>query len=203
MLPLNHFFSANKELFKIFLVLMSLPHPPKPAKLIVGFFLKDKGDIHPLVSMLSERFGPIDLVSPWFPFDFTTYYADEMGYPLFRKLIVFKTLVEQNHLPEIKLITNEIEMTFSKNGKRPINIDPGYMVHERFVLGTGKNYTHRIYLDRGIYADLTLIYQKGTFKPLPWTYPDYSAPEMIVFLQTVRNKYVIDFKEFSETSAGE
>ena len=178
---------------------MSLPQPPKPAKLIVGLFMNDKHLIHPLAADLCDRFGSIDMVSPWFPFDFTNYYDPEMGAPLFRKMIAFKTCVEQTSLPEIKIMTNDIERKFSKDGKRSANIDPGYLVHERFVLATGKNYTHRIYLDRGIYADLTLIYQKGAFRPLPWTYPDYSGENMLIFLQNARNKYIIDFKQMSNT----
>jgi hypothetical protein len=30
-------------------------------------------------------------------------------------------------------------------------------------------------LASGIFAELTLIYQKGEFCPLPWTYPDWAS----------------------------
>ncbi|MFC1859179.1 DUF4416 family protein, partial [Thermodesulfobacteriota bacterium] len=153
---------------------MSSPQPPRPAKLVVGFFTKDKNIIKPLVTDLSENFGSIDIVSTWFPFDYTKYYEREMGAPLYRRVLSFRSLIEQNSLAEIKRITNDIEMKHSLEDRRLVNIDPGYMVHERFVLATGKNYTHRIYLEKGIYADLTLIYQKGGFQSLPWTYPDYA-----------------------------
>ena len=149
---------------------MSFPQPPKPAKLVVGFFTKDKNIIKPLVTDLSENFGSIDIVSAWFPFDYTKYYDREMGAPLSRRVLSFRSLIEQNSLAKIKRITNDIEMKHSVSDRRLVNIDPGYMVHERFVLATGKNYTHRIYLEKGIYADLTLIYQKGGFQSLPWTY---------------------------------
>ncbi|MBU1181627.1 MAG: DUF4416 family protein, partial [Proteobacteria bacterium] len=72
--------------------------------------------------------------------------------------------------------------------------DPGYMLCERFVLATGKNYTHRIYIGDGIYADLTLIYQKSGFKKLPWTYPDYYNEKMVSYLKAVREKYMVDLK---------
>jgi hypothetical protein len=67
-------------------------------------------------------------------------------------------------------------------------------LRSRFILATGKNYAHRIYLGKGIYADLTLIFQKGAFRKLPWTYPDYSDPEMLACLMAVRRKYVEDIK---------
>jgi hypothetical protein len=92
------------------------------------------------------------------------------------------------------LATNQIEDHYAHKGRRRVNIDPGYMLRERFVLASGKNFSHRIYIGEGIYADLTLIYQKGSFKKLPWTYPDYSDNGMLKFLEKVRNKYILDVK---------
>lgn len=171
---------------------MSIPQSPKPAKLVVGLFMKEKSLIVPVVTELVEKIGSIDTVSPWLPFNYTSYYEPEMGSPLFRRVLAFNSLVKQSSLPEIKIITNKIEKKYSKNGKRLVNIDPGYMLHERFVLATGKNYTHRIYIGKGIFADLTLIYQKGSFRKLSWTYPDYTEKNMLTFLEMVRNKYAVD-----------
>ena len=173
---------------------MSLPQPPKPAKLVIGLILKDKALLSSVASELTNRFGAIDMVSIWFPFDFTTYYAPEMGSPLFRRVLAFQALIQQNALVDIKLATNEIERAYSEGGKRRVNLDPGYLVHERFVLATGKNYSHRIYLDKGIYADLTLTYRRGAFEALPWTYPDYAHHHLMSFLERVRKKYVFDVK---------
>ena len=171
---------------------MSLPRPPKPAKLVIGFFLKEKRLAVDVVETLVEKFGPVDLTSQWFPFNLTTYYDDEMGTPLFRRMLAFKGLIKQGALADIKLFTNDFEREHSIDGKRSVNIDPGYLLHERFVLATGKNFSHRIYIGSGIYADLTLIYLKGHFKTLPWTYPDYASGNVMTFLEWVRKKYVID-----------
>ena len=173
---------------------MSLPQPPKLAKAVIGIFLKDKRLVSAVVSDLVKRMGPIDLASRWFPFDFTAYYEPETGAPLFRRMLAFKPLIKQSELAEIKWSTNELERKYSKTGKRRVNIDPGYLLHERFVLATGKNYTHRIYIGKGIYADLTLIYQNGAFQKLPWTYPDYAERKMFDFLKLVRNKYNRDIQ---------
>ncbi len=174
---------------------MSRPQKPKPAKLVIGIFLKEKSFIIPVAKALTENLGPIDMVSAWFPFKFTTYYESEMGASLFRRMLVFETLIEQDALAEIKLITNDIELEYSKNSKRMVNLDPGYMLHERFVLASGKNFSHRIYIGRRIYADLTLIYTKGRFHTLPWTYPDYTEQNMLIYLEQVRKKYVTDLKQ--------
>ena len=173
---------------------MSEPQPPKPAKLIVGFFLKDKALAAEVARKLEANFGAVDMVSTWTDFDFTAYYDREMGSPLSRRLIVFKSLVAQTRLADIKQTTNGIEQGYLEGGRRRVNIDPGYLLAERFVLATGKNFTHRIYIGQGIYADLTLIFQKGAFRSLPWTYPDYADSRLIDFLTLVRNKYMQDLK---------
>ena len=82
-----------------------------------------------------------------------------------------------------------------KNGCRRINIDPGYLVPERFVLASAKNFTHRISIGKGIYADLTLVYTRGGFQTLAWTYPDYAEKNMLTFLDRVRNKYLKDINQ--------
>ena len=174
---------------------MSRPQPPKSAKLVIGLFMKEKHLIVPVAKTLIEKFGPVDMVSAWLPFDFTTYYESEMGTPLFRRILVFERLIKQSALAQIKIITNDLELKYSKNDKRIVNLDPGYILRERFVLATGKNYSHRIYIGRGIYADLTLIYAKGRFQTLPWTYPDYAEQNMLTYLEQVRNKYVSDLRQ--------
>ena len=171
---------------------MSLPKKPAPAKLVTGLFMRDKALLNEFTTLLSDSYGPIDMVSEWFPFHYTNYYKAEMGSPLFRRFLVFKNLIAQDDLSDIKLKTNSLEERYVEGGKRRVNIDPGYMLLERFVLATGKNFTHRIYIGNSIYADLTLIYQKNDFKPLPWTYPDYSDPDMRRFLKQVRERYKFD-----------
>ena len=176
-------------------MIMSQSQTPKPAKLVIGFFLKEKDLVVSVVKTLVDKFGPVDIVSSWFPFNFTTYYEAEMGAPLFRRMLAFETMIKQSALSDIKLTTNDLELEYSKNSKRMINLDPGYMLRERFVLATGKNYSHRIYIGKRIYADLTLIYTKGRFRKLPWTYPDYAEQNMLTYLERVRNKYVIDLRQ--------
>jgi hypothetical protein len=88
-----------------------------------------------------------------------------------------------------KIRTNELERMFVREGKRAVNIDPGYICMERLVLATGKNYTHRIHLAKGIYADLTLVFHKGSFRPLAWTYRDYAEEGLIVQFNEIRASY--------------
>jgi hypothetical protein len=173
---------------------MSRPHPPRPAKLVIGVLLRDRLLFPGVAAELEAGFGPLDLVSPWLPFDYTGYYEREMGAPLWRRVLAFKPLVGQERLAEIKLATNAIEQSRAAGGRRSVNVDPGYLLLERFVLASGKNFTHRIYVGRGIYADLTLLFQNGDFRALPWTYPDYADHPLRRFLSAVRRKYGLDLK---------
>ena len=173
---------------------MSQPSPPKPAKLVIGFFLHEKSLGTPIVENLIAKYGDVDIVSAWMPFDQTTYYEPEMGAPLYRRMMAFETLIHQSELAQVKLFTNEIENQSADKGKRVVNIDPGYMLLERFVLATGKNFAHRIYIGKKIYADLTLIFRNGRFEALPWSFPDYAADRVQAFLMRVREKYALDLK---------
>ena len=177
---------------------MSRPQPPSPAKLVIGLFMQDKALLVSAAQTLIDAFGAVDLVSPWLPFDYTDYYKPEMGAPLFRRILAFKPLIAQEDLPAIKHRTNDLENDHTHGSRRRINIDPGYLLLERFVLATGKNFSHRIYIGGGIYADLTLTYTKGTFQALPWTYPDYASAEIRQFLLQVRHKYSMDLKAQKE-----
>ena len=139
---------------------------------------------------LSEAFGDFDFKSAPLFFDKTRYYEKEMGWPLYRFFYTFKSLIDPGDLPDIKIKTNNIESVYTENTGRKVNIDPGYISPERLVLATGKNFTHRIYLAKGIYADLTLIFQKGSFLPLPWTFPDYASVELREMFKDIRNLYM-------------
>ncbi|MDJ0782489.1 MAG: DUF4416 family protein [Desulfosarcinaceae bacterium] len=174
---------------------MSVPQPPQPAKLVISLLMGDTTLADPVMTALEARYGAIEMCSLWLPFDFTRYYEAEMGTALQRLMLVFQALISQNALVDIKLYTNAIEAEYSVDDRRRINIDPGYLLQERFVLATGKNFSHRIYLDRGIYADLTLVHTRGGYQAQPWTYPDYASAEMRAFLAQVRRNYQIDLKQ--------
>jgi hypothetical protein len=174
---------------------MSKPRRPQPAKLVISALLADKTLLPEVLRQLESEFGNIALESAWMDFGFTDYYRSEMGGALVRKMLAFGPLVEQAHLSRIKLATNRMEAAFAVEDRRRVNLDPGYLLLERFVLATGKNFSHLIYIGESIYADLTLIFQKGGFQPLPWTYPDYAEPEMHTFLLQVRQSYSRELRD--------
>jgi hypothetical protein len=169
---------------------MSIPNVAEDVKLICSLFSSDQELIDKVINELEMLFGPTDWISPWLLFDRTRYYEKEMGWPLHRRFISFRDMIKPEAIVEKKLATNIIENKYAKeDGTRNINIDPGYVALERLVLATGKNYTHRIYLSHGIYADLTLIFHGKSFKALEWTYRDYGDQAAIDYFNEVRRKY--------------
>lgn len=169
---------------------MSQPETSDDVKLIMSLFSPEKELVENVMEQLPDIYGETDWISPEIFFDRTRYYEKEMGWPLYRRFLSFKNLIPPEMLVDVKLKTNGIENSYLNGPKRRINIDPGYISLERLVLATGKNYIHRIYLGKGIYADLTLVFKRGGFVTLDWTYPDYADPEMIDSFNTIRNQYL-------------
>jgi hypothetical protein len=170
---------------------MSIPQEPKPAKLFVSVISASSERIVSVLSKLAGYYGTLDFVSAVLPFDYTEYYHSEMGQPLVRRFASFDRLIRQENLAPIKVKTNLLETELSTAGKRTVNVDPGYLLAERLVLASGKNYAHRIYLSQSIYADLTLIYRDKDYRPLDWTYPDYAEPKLRGWLRALRQKYLL------------
>jgi hypothetical protein len=158
---------------------MGKPKPPQPAMSFTGILYSDEGYLLKAKDALSNQFGNTLIETPSFEWNFSEYYKEELGWPIMRTFIFFKNLINPEDIVDIKLKTNDIETSFSINGKRKVNLDPGYLTLSNVVLATTKNYSHRIYLGKGIYAEVTLIYKDKTFVPHIFTYPDYQEKNCI------------------------
>lgn len=161
-----------------------------PVKLIIGFIFRERERLNRARVFLERRFGEIDFESEILTFCHTSYYENEFGKDLKRRFISFKKLIPPQNLPKIRIITNKIEKKLSVSGSRTINIDPGYLNLSKLILASTKDYRHRIYLNQGIYAEVTLSYQNKTFKAWEWTYPDYKTHEYISIFNQIREIYV-------------
>ena len=167
---------------------------PAQVKLIIGFIFKDEGFFKKSERIFRRHFGPIDFESPILPFIYTDYYQKEFGSGLSRKLISFKKLIPSQRLAAIKILTNKIENKFFLKNQRKINIDPGYLTMAKLVLASTKDYSHRIHLNKGIFAEITLTYQNKNFQPREWTYLDYRSAEYIRVFQQIRDIYAQQIK---------
>jgi hypothetical protein len=169
----------------------------KPVKLICGVLYRKTVDLNRLDEELISLLGPIDLKSEPFPFDFTDYYENEMGENLSKQFYAFEKLILPDSLADIKNATICMEKDFSLENRRTVNIDPGYIEESKLVLASTKNFSHRIYLKDGIWAEVTLRYERGDFIAHPWTYSDYAQPLAIEFLKTARENYKSQLRDLS------
>ena len=166
-----------------------------PVKLFVGVLVSDRKWIPDAKARLAALYGTIDHESSVIPFDFTDYYAKEMGDEISRVFFSFEQLIDADRLAEVKRQTNELEEEFKtgsahqQEDRRPVNLDPGYIENAKVVLASTKNFYHRIYLGRGIFGEVTMHFRNNTFQFFPWTYADYQSREYQEFFLRIRHIY--------------
>ncbi len=172
--------------------------PPVPVKLIVGILAANDNCLAAARDTVSANLGQIDLESDTWPFTHTDYYAEQTGPDILRRFVSIEKLINPGRLAKIKHKTNRLERhladRLSSNVPRPVNLDPGIIEPAKLVLASTKNYSHRIYIGNKIYAEVTLIYGKGAWKPFEYTYPDYRQQCYFDFFTEVRAKLLEQLK---------
>ncbi len=137
---------------------------------------------------MSVDFGPVTATCDPFPFDFTDYYSREMGEGLLRSYAVFGAAEGDLSLAWMKSVTcaRERELLYPGTDRRRINLDPGILTADHLLLASHKRAGHRIRVAKDVYGELELLYMKGAFQPLPWTYPDYRTRRARAFFEGAR-----------------
>jgi hypothetical protein len=173
---------------------------PKPVKLIIGILAADHKCVYTAADILADKFGRIDFTSDIWPFDKTDYYKDQTGSRILRQFISIEKLIDPGKLAKIKHKTNRLEQKLAKTLAlplpRPVNLDPGIIEPSKLVLATTKNYSHRIYIGSKMYAEVTLIFDKGRWCPLDHTYPDYRQQCYFDFFEKVRDRLLEQLKKY-------
>ncbi|HXX54138.1 MAG TPA: DUF4416 family protein [Thermodesulfovibrionales bacterium] len=165
---------------------MGSPSNPDPALLFIGTLYRSEAYLSEARQKLRASFGEVALESRARPWDHSEYYKEELGSPLSRTFIFFRDMINPEALGDIKLFTNRVELQLSSHGKRNINLDPGYLTPYQVVLASTKNYAHRIYLGKGIYAEVTLVHKDGRYCSHLFTYRDYASDEYIQLFEHAR-----------------
>lgn len=169
---------------------MPMTVKPQPVKVFAGLLTAHPLELAGVRRRLEERLGPVDVESGLLDFEYTDYYRPEMGPGLKRALWGFARLEGPEALVDLKLCTNRLEQALAVDGRRVVNIDPGYLAPARVVLASTKDFAHRLYLGKGIYGEVTLMYRRKGFQPLPWTYPDYRSEAYHRFFRELRRLYL-------------
>ncbi len=179
----------------------------KPVKFIVGILAISEELLGEARELVADQLGSVDLFSDSWPFTSSKYYGKEMSPTLLRQFVSLAEPGDPAVLIQMKLTSNQVELDDaakrSRGTNRAINLDPGYITAAKLVLATTKDYSHRVYLDRGIYAEVTLHYHGGTWQAWPWTYPDYAASSYHEFFTQVRSRLLEQLRVAEEGESGE
>jgi hypothetical protein len=143
-----------------------------------------------VIVRLVELWGAIDFQGPDRAFDMTDYYESEMGSELFRRMVSFQQLVSPETLVPVKLKCNELEQKFLCPAGRRVNLDSGYLDHNKIVLASAKGLAQKIYISHGIWADLVSRYRAGRYQPFEWTFPDFKDGRYDEELAAIRQMYL-------------
>lgn len=167
------------------------PHPPVPLLLAVVSRYEDA--LQWAAQQAAAAWGPIADRSAAFAFSETDYYQSTMGSGLLKQFFVFERPMPPERLIDVKLQSNAWEQEYAQAAghpePRPLNLDPGYLTAAKLVLASTKDHSHRLYLGRGIYAEVTLYYRGGRWQPRDWTYPDYRRDDFQAFFSRVRDDW--------------
>jgi hypothetical protein len=113
-----------------------------------------------------------------------------MGPDLVKQFWAFERSMDPADVVNAKLATNAWEAEYAALARhaepRPLNLDPGYLTQAKLVLASTKDHAHRIYLNRGIYAEVTLHYQHRAWRHHDWTFPDYRRADYQEFFTRCR-----------------
>ncbi len=164
-----------------------------PCVQVVAGFSQDRSALDWLWQHVERAWGPILQASPIFQFVESKYYEKSMGQGLLKQIVVLERWYDPGKLSACKLESNLWELEFKGTSEllvdRPLNIDPGYMSMTKLVLASTKNREHRLYLDEGIYAEVTLAFRDQVWHPMPWTYADFQRNDVRDFLAQARKQF--------------
>jgi hypothetical protein len=171
---------------------------PRPVKLIIGILAANQNSLQSAIKELTSEFGKADFVSDVWPFTQTDYYQEETGENILRQFVSIEKLINPGKLAKVKHQTNKLEKKLAAKLNlalsRPVNLDPGVIEPSKLILATTKNYAHRIYIGEKMYAEVTLVFDKGSWRPLPYTYPDYRQQCYHDFFEKVRKRLLEQLK---------
>lgn len=169
---------------------MGLIHQPESVLPVTAVFTRYPEAIEWAREKIETNWGKIVLSSELFPFEQTQYYESTMGPSLKKIFFAVSPFMDPARLAEMKNQSNlweeEYAAKFPKPESRPLNIDPGYVDLGKLVLASSKDFYHRIYLGKGVYAEITLSFTKGRWTAFPWTFPDYREEAYHPFLVKCR-----------------
>lgn len=149
-------------------------------------------NLQKVLEILEKKFGKVIKKTPDFSLSYSSYYEKEMGQGLKKSFFLMDYLIDKEESVSLKHYCMTLEDDFREKGGRTVNIDPVYLDEYQVVALSHKYKGSRIYISKGVYGEMELLYHHGSFQPLLWTYLDYK--ENIPFFNEAR-KYFLEWMD--------
>lgn len=163
----------------------------RPVLLITAAFSRHVAALEWAKARCERDWGPAALESPRFEHADTQYYEKTMGPDILKCFFAFERLIDPARLGSCKRQScsweDECRVEQGWSEPRPLNLDPGYLTEAKLVLASTKDRDHRLYLGDGVFAEQTLYFQHGAWRPREWTYPDYRRADYHQFFLQCRD----------------
>jgi len=177
---------------------MAQPQSPLPLKYFIAVLYHCAESLAAARSEIEKQWGKIDYEGSDHEFDVTNYYEPEMSTPLYRRILALHSLLNPTMLAEMKIACNNIEDRLAIDGKRTVNLDAGYLDHNKVLLASAKEAGQKIYLDKGIYADLAGRWKAGRYQPFEWSFPDFKDGRYDAELAAIRQLYLTQIRVWKQ-----
>ncbi len=146
-----------------------------PVKLYISIIYREEPVRGEAKELMVRRWGKIDFESELLPFNPSDKLAEEMGVPLFRTFVSFENLIDPGQIGLVKIGCIGVEERLRHQGKRRINLDPGYIDSHKALITSTHPGPAKVYLASGVYLDMALLFPKGKCQALPWSLPEFKA----------------------------
>lgn len=171
---------------------MARVQTPPPGRLIVSVIYNSIDGLADCLKLHEKQFGRVQFETIEIECSANRYH-EEMGQQLSRRFFSFEKMVDRESLPDIKATCHKIERQLGDQVDdytfRTVNVDPGILTPTNLIMSSHREQGHRVYLGKGVFAEVTLIWARGRFTQLPWTNADFCDEEAIRLFTDCRQTF--------------
>ena len=154
--------------------------------LFLAIMYKEEKVLKEALKYIERDIGTVFFKMKDYGFNFTDYYKEEFGSELKKTILVFDRKIKKDELVEIKVLCWQIESDFAdENGKRAIDIDPGYFNEEEVVLASFRGKDFKEDLGDGVFAHKVLEFEDGNVKDFFHTFSDFKSKDVQDFFMNM------------------
>lgn len=147
--------------------------------LFLAVMYGDKEALKNSIEEIEKNIGAVFFRMKEYDFNFTDYYESEFGSNLKKTICVFGIFIEKHELAEAKILCSQIEADLAReDGKRTVNIDPGYFNEKEVVLASFKKKDFKEEMGESVFAHKVLEFDGIKVNEFFHTFPDFRSKDV-------------------------